>query len=322
MEKIKTLTFTAEEFLQSLGYGGKLYSLLNNKYVFRGHASEKWDLLPTALRKDAFKHSFFSDEHQTSSYTSEKAPDNEYLQITNEILVLRDFFEKCDKYGLSVPEVKRLRDSIFLTVPKDLILDYEEWIPADFYELVSLAQHYGVPTRLLDWTYDLLVALYFAISGVEHLDKEEHSDNIVIWALDSRLADFVYYPASLLRLIRPRYDGNENIIAQKGLFSFWSVMKGVKPGTTKFELSPTNREPLDKLIQEQFQEGDKPLMYCIKISNNNLELLYDYLKHHHVEAATIYPGYKGIIKSIMEHQSFMSVAHEKRKRNKNNFSIS
>lgn len=307
MEQIKILEYTAEEFLHAISYGGELYKLLNSKFVFRGHASENWQLVPTALRKDAFKKVFFSDEHETTQIVSKCAEDLECIQTSLELAVLRDFFEKCDKHGLPVPEVKRLRDSIFQSAPIALEVKYEEWIPSDFYELVSLAQHFGIATRLLDWSYDLLVALFFAVSGVEHLDKEDHSEHIVIWALDSRLADISYYKMSPLRMIRPRYDGNPNIIAQKGLFTFWAVKKGINPKTGKLDLIPTNRKPLNQLVNENYPEGDNPLMYCIKVKSKDVKILYRYLKHNQIDVASIYPGYKGVIQSINDYQEFVAV---------------
>jgi hypothetical protein len=49
--------------------------------------------------------------------------------------------------------------------------------PNDYFGWLFLAQHYGLPTRLLDWTESPLIALYFAVE-----DPEEKEDGC-IWAL-------------------------------------------------------------------------------------------------------------------------------------------
>ena len=51
---------------------------------------------------------------------------------------------------------------------------YDKWMPID---ILSLMQHHGTPTRLLDFTYSPLVASYFALF-------DAHGDS-VIWVMDT-----------------------------------------------------------------------------------------------------------------------------------------
>lgn len=117
-----------------------------NLYCFRGQSSSHWGLVPTVFRHLAEKYDESGD--------FEISPEDIRIATSAEIRIYEEFRERIRAYR---------HDRVDLKNP---------------WEMLCLAQHYGVPTRLLDWTSNLLVATYFA---VEDLDDKKDG---VIWCLN------------------------------------------------------------------------------------------------------------------------------------------
>ena len=96
--------------------------------------------------------------------------------------------------------LKRLQGP-YWQLEKHLLRNFRKYARLDarelgsFWHLLSIAQHHGLPTRLLDWTYSPYIALHFATANLTRFDTDG-----VIWVVDYEKAHD-QLPAPLKKLL-------------------------------------------------------------------------------------------------------------------------
>ncbi|MEO3725783.1 FRG domain-containing protein [Pseudomonas syringae] len=304
MEYVEEYKFrTAQEFLAALTPWSGVVNL--EHFIFRGHSDANYSLIPSAIRPEAkekiwdYSSAFAKIEGSTS--------DNDFSQAFVEYQLIRDFYRGADARGLNVPVSERLRKRLhqkvdFATMTK--WIDGDKWLPSDMLEVAALAQHYGVHTRLLDWTYDPFVAAFFASQPPGKPDRD-----LCIWGLNaSEIGVLDAGEKDMpLTLVTPHYSDNPNLAAQSGLFTHWAYtvpgLDSIVSGKTEI-LPLVDRRPLDELLKQYVStltsyEAGTLFVKLILPGSESLDLAR-LLRKLGYGPARIFPGYGGVALELQE----------------------
>jgi hypothetical protein len=121
--------------------------------------------------------------------------------------------------GNRIEMERRILEEFARTTPRFPFLDTDnEW------DRMAVAQHHGLPTRLMDWTYSALAALWFAVEDNAEPGDDGVVPDGVVWILKAHTKDYINrspgvspfdHPRSWV--FRPRIIA-DRIQAQSGVF--------------------------------------------------------------------------------------------------------
>lgn len=122
----------------------------------------------TDLQEKLFTDAWNPDLHRFRSSYAYRGMSNSTYPLTTSLMRLGGEFEKLERHLL-----RNFRKYARRSVVED----------DSIWHWAALAQHHGLPTRLLDWTFSPYIALHFVTSDLRAFDKDG-----AIWTVDFKKA--------------------------------------------------------------------------------------------------------------------------------------
>jgi hypothetical protein len=262
-------------------------------FVFRGIKSAKFDLLPSAFRAGTALLDL------GGWVSSPRATVHE--QCWAELTTIRRFFEIAARHGVRLPEDSQTLRHQLEEWDRHLSRvghgNSVIWPPYEFYSLIALAQHYGIPTRALDWTWSSLTAAYFAAREAD----AQTSNEVCVWVFSYVAREIERIMAwrnpdserPLVVFTAPGAD-NENLRAQRGMFMLWRQ-------TVDTQDTPFVQQPYEPLLIESmsFSRG-MPILSKVTVPATESAQILALAAAAGITAGALFPGPWGAARQFHE----------------------
>jgi hypothetical protein len=320
----------AYDFLCAISPTHELFRRIRPGHMlYRGHGSSTYELIPSAFRPA--ESSFL---RQCSDWEIPEANLGTKIgQAWLEANCILEFVDHANSAGLSIPDLTtELHDELVsfvhdvaqkllqldLTNPKSVgsaaatFSSYSQrhpcWPKRSFDRVIAVAQHSGLPTRCLDWTYSPSVAAYFAASDccklLEASGGQIAPTHLEVWAVFRHRIDELFdVPGSSWHV--PEVEcctvpssGNAMLLAQRGAFTIelcnlQQCVEAFSPQSlcdrveAKLSLYKKRKEPPVVFARYRLVASEAPKLLWL-------------LAKEDVTASRLFPDFAGAVRSLKE----------------------